>query len=793
MDYVPLPLNPSGAPLAVPLLSRTGYDDSIDFADYPERQGWGKQTAAQWTAIFENPTPEFQAFLQRWLLFAPLQAFSGSELDMSDVTHANPDTGGTELTLQMLPRLAERWLSYTPEEVLTLAGGGVDLLSAATTVHQILSTPDPGDAAGRYMDDTKRYTLQEFMLAPGHKDPCHPLVSIAISSMLTFIMSATIRAMIKVTGEAVSDNARVGHSMVFEWRSPIWAELLRRGWCPFELTPMSVRFNTTGLAFMSRVERPIPSRNHEIATDYPRAGHSSHQDTQLCSSFSCVHRRLQDATYATAHAQGCQGCLTVVALLEDMSAILMGGSFPLIVSADGGDCKEHIRLVPWKPGVRYIAISHVWSDGLGNVRENGIPRCQLQRLSRYVRNLLDNAADAPLFWLDTICVPPDAICKSPEATHERKLQDLAIANMRETYGRSTATLVLDAWLFSAPSAGMTDAEKMMRIFSCTWNSRLWTYQEGALPDALYFQFKDAAEDLDQMKARLESEMERDPALGFTLGERLLIQHNSLRGFRDLYPRSEDFILFVLGNMAFRSTSVATDEAICLSTLMGLDMDAMLSVEAEQRMAAFWRQVPCAPSSLLLASVPTLDEPGLSWAPYSSLLVKDRLSETGSLNTLSNVSLRRPTTLTARGLEIDSPGLLIRCDGFRPEGTFLVQDDCGFNYHVKTMLHKTVSTEAFQEAVAVLVVHSYDKVHHCVERDGVLQPLLLMQPHDDGLMVGRKIGMAVIRCLTGPLDAALLQRMASYDMFEDGIVGDATTQKLQITMGRNVLSETWCVA
>ncbi|RYP12558.1 hypothetical protein DL765_007260 [Monosporascus sp. GIB2] len=530
----------------------------------------------------------------------------------------------------------------------------MDILSGALAVHQILSTPDPGDAVGRCMDNKRQYTLQEFMVT-SHRDPCHPLVSIAISSVLTFIRASVTSAISKVIVEAVSDNARVSHFMVFQWRSPIWAELLRRGWCPFELSPMS-----------------------------------------------------------------------------------------------------------------------------------------LQRLSRYVRNL-GNGPDIPVFRLHTICVPPDAICKPPGAAHERELQDLAIAKTREAYGRSTATLVLDAWLLSTSSAGMTDAEEMMRIFSCTWISRLWTYQEGALPEALYFQLEGVAEDLDQMKARLESEMERDLGMRFTLGERLLVQHNSLRGFRELDPRSEDFILYVLGIMAFRPTSVVTDEALCLSTLLGLDMDAMLSIDVKERMAAFWRQVPCARSSLLLASIPTLDEPGLSWAPYTSLLVEERLSETGSLNTLPNISLRRPTTLTTRGLEIEGPGLLIRCDGFRPVGEFLVQDDYGFSYHVKTMLHKTPSTGAFQEAVAVLVVHGYDRVHHCVERDGTLQPLLLMQPHADGLMIGHKIGMAVIRCLIPRLDAALLRRLASYGMFEHGVVGDAATQKLQVTMGRNLLSESWCVA
>lgn len=225
---------------------------------------------------------------------------------------------------------------------------------------------------------------------------------------------------------------------------------------------------------------------------------------------------------------------------------------------------------------------------------------------------------------------------------------------------------------------------MMRIFSFAWNSRLWTYQEGALPKSLYFQFKDTAEDVDEMKQQLEIDVGRDIALRYTLGERLIAQYNSLRGFQASEKDSEDFVLFVLGNMTYRSTSVSADEALCLSTLVGLKVGAKASTEKQssdqgEPMAQFWRQLPCAPSSLLLASVPTLDTPGLSWAPCSNLLRDDRLSETGSLNTIPNISLRRTTTLIARGLEVQSSGLLIRCEGFRPEGTVFVRDDLNFGY------------------------------------------------------------------------------------------------------------------
>lgn len=808
MDYIPQPLvlRTPGHQIAVPLLSHTRYDKSIPFAKYPETQGWGRKSIAEWFKVFQSPTSEFQAFLQRWLLFAPLQAFGGHQLgDFPSGAEMN------EVSLRMLPQLAEQWLRIGPGEIdieiLNTSRHFEDLLRASQSMIRILSTPDSDTDGVLDMEDTKLYTLSEFARMPGHGDPCHPEVSIAISSMLTFIRASQLDALMKSAGNFVSDNARLGHTEVYQGRSPIWRRLLNQGWCPFQLTPMSARFNTAGLAFMSLVKEPgHPGvRKTDAEADQPAAtpdkADTITKNGQPCSSFNCVYRLLNDDTYTRRHVCH-KSCSDVLVREEEMRTIFFHQptpSFPLIVSIDEDDTNPELQLVPWRSGVPFVAISHVWSDGLGNPKKNAIPRCQLRRLSKYAREILKDTTDPPLFWLDTICVPPDEICKNLKSD-EREMQNLAMRQMKNTYEQSTVTLVLDNWLLSTKIANMTDAEKMMRIFTCAWNSRLWTYQEGALPRSLYFQFEDTAEDIDKMKQQLEIDMKSDVALRYTLGERLLAQYNSLRGFQAFDKDSEDFVLFVLGNMAYRSTSVASDEALCLSTLMGLQTGAKASTEEqtsdpEGPMAEFWRQVPYAPSSLLLASVPTLNKTGLSWAPCSTLLNEYRLSETGSLNTIPNISLRRPTTLTTRGLEIQSPGLLIRCEGFRPEGRVFVRDDLKFGYEIMIYLYSKpeVDIGAFKEAVGVLVVTSHNRVDECIEEDGVLQPLLLMRPpYSDGTMAGRKIGMAIIRRMTPQWDKQNLEWLAKEDRLRDGIVGDVTTRKLHFAEGRNVLSERWCV-
>ena len=46
-----------------------------------------------------------------------------------------------------------------------------------------------------------------------------------------------------------------------------------------------------------------------------------------------------------------------------------------------------------------------WSDGLGNPRENSLPKCQLSRLQAMVNALYPDEIHPVRFWMDTLCVP----------------------------------------------------------------------------------------------------------------------------------------------------------------------------------------------------------------------------------------------------------------------------------------------------------------------------------------------------------------------------------------------------
>ena len=106
-----------------------------------------------------------------------------------------------------------------------------------------------------------------------------------------------------------------------------------------------------------------------------------------------------------------------------------------------------------------------------------------------MRSLPGGKAGTLLFWCDTLCIPPDAIGTT-------EIQDLALGQMRNIYANATAVLVLGSWLFTSGMSAASPEEILLKIFCCTWNTRLWTFQEGILAKSLYFQFKDGPYNLD---------------------------------------------------------------------------------------------------------------------------------------------------------------------------------------------------------------------------------------------------------------------------------------------------------
>lgn len=706
MDHLPLPQNPTDL-MKVPLLSITDYDGG-DFETYPERQKWGSRTVMEWQYLFERPPPELAAFLQRWLYFGVLDIIFNTHVNIRS-SFISPDSpeGYPILTSKCFPDLARRYLSkefstrrLTEKQVLHHSKA----FFTAGTIHQFLNMGWGRKRTGDYIYNEE--TLLKFIATEQPKDPRDPRIGISTALLLEFVgeCSKSQLEFNKGVLERV-DACHDGWGRQFEWdvgamqtgfRSPVWKMLRQKGWCPSQLQPMFEEFSTAGLLYMNNIERPNPGENHQMIFVHGEKTQKRNHLREvtlpgnICRPHQCQFRQLSDSTYQTKHTEQCRGCVDMVADLDVLCEILEGGGIPLIV-IDSVWEGENIQLIEAEPDMAYVAVSHVWSDGLGNVARNALCRCQLIRLSELIRALPEPSHNIVFFWFDTICVPPDAAKRD-------NAQLKALEKMHQTYEEATAVLVLDSWLLNCASQGKSDTEILMRIFNSLWNRRLWTYQEGALARDLLFQLEDRAYDLDSAMKGLINDT--DLALNLTLKSSLVSRFNSLRNMRSAKNLKERLDA-IIAALKFRATSVASDEALCLSALMGFSIQQIVDkTSADARMEEFWRMNSSVPATILFYKGETLNTKGYRWAPRTLLLSETNFTRlngvyggVGSTHSTDPVSAK----CTPRGLSVQLPGHVWKTGKESLGSNFSVKNQHGEYFQIGLLLETGApNTKTFME-------------------------------------------------------------------------------------------------
>ena len=164
---------------------------------------------------------------------------------------------------------------------------------------------------------------------------------------------------------------------------------------------------------------------------------------------------------------------------EKLSSILHKGSFLIIYvpfEPEDNSTPIEVKVLDSKSEyMEYVAISHVWAHGMGNPKENSLPRCQVSRLNRLCAKVGVKSFLQPAFWIDTLCIPV-----APEHKDARKL---AIRRMADTYRQSHRVLVVDADLQPC-SKQCSRTELATRVLCCGWMRRLWTLQEACIAEKI---------------------------------------------------------------------------------------------------------------------------------------------------------------------------------------------------------------------------------------------------------------------------------------------------------------------
>ena len=389
--------------------------------------------------------------------------------------------------------------------------------------------------------------------------------------------------------------------------------MLSGGWCPSEIQRLlTKKMGCWYLYYASTLRRHV------------RLEHN------FCSPTMCRHKIFDEATYTTRHCFESCGCLhegICPSQTQQIRSILHEGNIPrLSLRLEGGNNLETLSVLNEGP---YVAFSHVWSDGLGNVKDNSLPICQLFRLHALCNGLQEVSKELELtgfpFRIDTLCVPLQK--------EERKL---ALRKLGEVYEKAEVVLVLDNELLLTQFTS-SDEEIGIRICESNWMRRLWTLEEGILGRSrLRLQFRGKAItiptsiDHRSIEHSGNDDMYRgSPGILTSIGEHLVshlpkreIFRESLANNRNLQVNKRHRSLMnIVDTLRYRETSKQEDETLCIALILGFDLRPLLSHrQAESRMKAFFtllqRVNTKISKAIFFSAERKLSEPGFGWAPVS---------------------------------------------------------------------------------------------------------------------------------------------------------------------------------
>lgn len=295
-------------------------------------------------------------------------------------------------------------------------------------------------------------------------------VLVSISMIAEWILEARTSAV---------QEQRLPDSYNLEWRVPSLRKLLHhQGWCVGETMKMIEDSKTTFLCYLCSLDRLSTGKNHANCNS-EEGCKASHTD------YSNYKRR-----HVSTSLEACC-CSSVGPEIHEVANELGRGNIPLVVVS--GERGFHLLGYDMEKPRKYVAISHVWSHGLGNPTENRLNECMFLQIQQLVNELYDDSESPVPFWIDTMCIPP----QKNLTRHQNRMRKVGIMHMAEVYEKADKVLVLDQSL-QETRADVDYVEAMVRVAYSEWSTRVWTLTEGRLGSELYFQFQDRAMSIEEM-------------------------------------------------------------------------------------------------------------------------------------------------------------------------------------------------------------------------------------------------------------------------------------------------------
>ncbi len=466
MDFLPLPQDPTFPTLETPYLSTEDWDfgpfrtyldrkyGDLGLSEAPQLPTSNGLLSLSLQRIFDAvPAAKLQPFIQTWLYFGLLAEFlSLNELE-----------DGTRLVSldQARADMALLYREFSKESDGRKLLTSISILDASDTCGERARLAGELGPRFHYLHAC---LTRSILIINNCFSQLDYSIRYSMAGLGELFMTSLYATSHLVTPKIVLPSAG------FNWYrdylkagGDVEKQMLNVGWCPSEIEKLRNLFQ--GISSL-----------HYVTRLRPRTGPSDHLN---CTNYACRAFQIDITQYKPRHVTpGCQ-CDDVHVDEAELTRILKTTkSYPVLKIDTGtnGTGPAGITMETYEPGMNYVALSHVWADGLGNPRRNALPSCQVIKIASTVAELNRtlNGGDDPRseyrVWVDTICCPVELTGKA-----------IALERIADVYQKSTHVLILDSSLTNMNTTTCDLAERLLRTFSCSaWMRRLWTLQGMAL-------------------------------------------------------------------------------------------------------------------------------------------------------------------------------------------------------------------------------------------------------------------------------------------------------------------------
>ena len=628
MDHLPYPDDAVYPRIRIPYLATravTVYHGD-NFVDFPVQAGW-KEGERDW---FHCEPSAAAARAQSWLFFGLLREVLGPTFSEASLIASDDEYKQFVSMKNVLPSLlGKRFRSRA-------------VLYKAVLYYRAFGTRKMLRSKYRIAMIKAEDEVRRIEAAFSNCDDIH-LVCLSIRALLWSLRNAVVDQDFTIMKRSVLELSS----------SPYLKHLLiERGICPHYLATIEERSSVVLLHYLAGLYRPV----------------GLHRD---CTNQSCCANILDPSKYKTKHVDDDCECDPIEPNIAEVLRTIDVGEVPVIrVSLEGS--AVHIDTQRAAFDSPYVAISHVWSGGLGNQRASSLPACQLRRIYHLLRPLVrplksvsttkwrervklgrsdsekdaEHGGDLPLvtgscaFWMDTLCLPK----QMPQ-------RNLAINQMTRIYAEAQQVVVLDHDMQKV-GIDRQEEEILANLVSSAWMSRCWTFQEGRLAQQLLINIDHFLRDPFPVYDQVAKEAASWSAMGnwsdtLQLRRELASGLYRLRPMKDDRIRSKDFEDFadIWNEVVSRTTSRPEDKIKILAPMLDLSINELESIFGDDiRLKAVFRSQEELPISFLFTE--TLSNRGSNdeiWLPE---------------NLTTAIDIRPGTMWKTKDVGTGEPGLIL---------------------------------------------------------------------------------------------------------------------------------------